>query len=251
MPMARYADLHETILPILCRLLADAPLPHTGCMLDLACGDTAKWPIYREILGPEVRLLGIDWDRATLPSLPITGYTTGSKSSAQKSALVVGDAHQLPFSAASFDAALCIAAFGLFADAQRVLAELQRVLCPGAPALIFTAERRWVQVLHWPATLAARLNEAALHTTLPLAHTDLIGDLVATLHHSGFAHVAGRAFLLEENLPPAAAELALLPWADVRPLLAANLTPTELMECDLIAPEIDLCSVGLACVAHN
>jgi SAM-dependent methyltransferase len=218
-------------------------------VLDLACGDAAKWPIYQAVLGLDVRFVGVDWDREAI-ALPVpTSAATDLQRIAQP-CVVVGDAHQLPFAAATIDAALCIAALGLFADAQRVLTELRRVLRPNAPAVFFTAERRWAEVMRWPAALAAQLGAAAAQTGLPVASADLTGDLEQALHLSGFPRVAGRAFLLEEHLPPAIAELALLPWAEVRPVLAANLSVAALVACDSIEPEIELCSVALACVAH-
>jgi ubiquinone/menaquinone biosynthesis C-methylase UbiE len=213
-------------------------------VLDLACGDAAKWPIYQAVLGPNVRFVGVDWD---LEAIAIAAIDPQHHLPPR---MVIGDAHQLPFVADAFDAALCIAALGLFADSQRVLTELRRVLRPNAPAVIFTAERRWAQVMHWSAALASQLGAAAAQTVLPLASADLTGDLEQALHLSGFHRVAGRAFLLEENLPPALAELALLPWAAVRPVLAANLSAAALVACDSIEPEIELCSVALACVAH-
>jgi hypothetical protein len=106
-------------------------------------------------------------------------------------------------------------------------------------------------MLRWPAALTAQLGAAAAQTVLPAASADLTGDLEMALHHSGFRRVAGRAFLFEEHLPPAIAELALLPWAAVRPVLAANLSAATLMACDSIEPEIELCSVALACVAYE
>jgi ubiquinone/menaquinone biosynthesis C-methylase UbiE len=248
--MAGYSTLHEPLLPILHRLLADAALLRTGCVLDLACGDAAKWPLYQAAFGPNVQLVGVDWDREAIALPMATSAATDPQHNAQPR-VVVGDAHQLPFAAATFDAALCIAALGLFADAQRVLTELRRVLRPNAPAVIFTAERRWAQVMRWPAALAMQLGALTAQTALPSASADLTGDLEQVLHLSGFPRVTGRAFLLEEHLPPAIAELALLPWAAVRPVLAANLSAADLVACDSIEPEIELCSVALAGVAYR
>jgi SAM-dependent methyltransferase len=75
----------------------------TGRTLDLACGDR--------------RLGDIGIDRAP------------------GAATVLGDAHALPFAAASFDTVTCHLAFMLFAEPARVVAELARVLAPGGSFL--------------------------------------------------------------------------------------------------------------------
>lgn len=99
------------------RLAARVP---PGRVLDLACGDGALL----ERLGP--RAIGIDLSRGELarararsPVLPV----------------VQARAQALPFRDASFDAATCHLAFMLFDDIERVVAELARVLRPGAPFL--------------------------------------------------------------------------------------------------------------------
>jgi SAM-dependent methyltransferase len=82
-----------------------------GRVLDLACGD-----------GPLLKLLddavGVD---ISLVDLQLAGQGVQAR------------AQQLPFANRSFDAATCHLAFMLFDDIELVVAELARVLRPGAP----------------------------------------------------------------------------------------------------------------------
>jgi ubiquinone/menaquinone biosynthesis C-methylase UbiE len=57
-------------------------------------------------------------------------------------AYVRGDAVELPFRDASFDAVCCFAALHLFADPLAALDEMRRVLRPGGRIAIMTSVRR-------------------------------------------------------------------------------------------------------------
>ena len=98
------------------RLAARVP---TGHVLDLACGDG---PLLR-LLGP--RAIGVDLSRGELSHARETDDVHVLQARAQ----------QLPFRDACFDAATCHLAFMLFEDLEEVVAELARVLKPGAPFL--------------------------------------------------------------------------------------------------------------------
>jgi SAM-dependent methyltransferase len=228
------AELHEPLIPVLRAVLADLEIPRAARVLDVGCGDCAKWPLYRDCLGAELALLGADLDRAALRG---------------PGALVVADAHALPFPDAACGAALCVATLGLLADRGRALREMRRVLAPGAPLLIVTAERRWALVRRWPPALAARLA-APLDRAARAAHPDLIGDLGRDLEQAGLGLTHGRAFLAEAGLPPLAAELALLPWGQIRAHAAGVLSAGELAACDAQEPDLELCSVVLVAHAH-
>jgi SAM-dependent methyltransferase len=114
------------------RLAARVP---KGRVLDLACGDGTLL----ELLGP--RAIGIDISRAEIErARQRTGTYVGAergspkRQSAKRSRGVAqARAQQLPFGDRTFDAATCHLAFMLFDDIPRVVAELARVLKPGAP----------------------------------------------------------------------------------------------------------------------
>jgi SAM-dependent methyltransferase len=92
------------------RLVERAPM---GRVLDLGCGDG---PLLR-LLGP--RAVGVDVSFDELQGA--------------NGAVVQARAQELPFGDAAFDAATCHLAFMLFDDIETVVAELGRVLRPGAP----------------------------------------------------------------------------------------------------------------------
>jgi SAM-dependent methyltransferase len=91
-----------------------ALVPRTGRILDLACGDS--------YLASLTGAIGVDLAPARLAG------TRGVP-------LVAARAQQLPFADGAFAAATCHLAFMLFDDIEQVVAELGRVLQPGAPFL--------------------------------------------------------------------------------------------------------------------
>ncbi|HWQ14979.1 MAG TPA: class I SAM-dependent methyltransferase [Roseiflexaceae bacterium] len=289
-------QLHAPLIPILHYALAQARLPRDGLALDLACGAGEKLPLLVAALGPGVRLLGVDIDRAAVRELADStrrhentrtrrqegdraqepaGCTTDASAplglcafAPSRLRVLAADAHALPLRNACLDAAFCVAALGLFAHPHLALRELRRVLRPGAPALIVTAERLWAPVVRWPEDLAARLcgRLHAIHgehgehgygtpTRVPscppwITNPDLGGDLAALLASAGFAPQV-RAFLLEDAPHPLRLELPLLPWPALRPLVAGALPPADLARYDASAgrAEIELVSVALVAVA--
>jgi SAM-dependent methyltransferase len=237
-----YDDLHTPWLPILDHLLTTAPLPRQGITLDLGCGMASKWPRYRAILGGEVGLIGLDWDRQALANAN------------RRFAMLTADAQSIPLANASCDAALCIAALGSFAAPAQALSELRRVLRPNAPALILTAEQRWAIPSQWPTELNQLLAIWATTTTLPSADSDLCGDLVALCHSAGFHTLYPRAFSLDHPFinDPHLAELRLIPWPALRQLLQPILSPADLHACDQINHDLDyeLATVVLTILAN-
>jgi SAM-dependent methyltransferase len=188
---------------------------------------------------------------------------------------VVGDAQALPLRDGCCAAAFCIAALSLFPDRRAALRELRRTLAPGGVALLVVGAQAWAQIVRWPADLAARLAAAyaqalAAGIAPPPATPDLGGDLADLLLGAGFAAPLIRAFLLDRPTTPRtanraatdyglratdsplAAELPLLPWPALRPLLAGRLFPTELARCDELAagPQIELCTLALVAQAR-
>jgi SAM-dependent methyltransferase len=100
-----------------------AKLVPAGRVLDLACGDGALL----ELFGPHA--IGLDLSRGELARARARVTSTSTISAH----LVQARAQQLPFRDATFDAATCHLAFMLFDDIDSVVAELARVLKPGAP----------------------------------------------------------------------------------------------------------------------
>jgi|GEM_PF-640099 len=247
--LAQLDELHAPLLPILRYVLAATALPQAGTALDLACGDGRKTALLARACGPGVRLIGIDSDHSAIQRAQRLQHEAQAELNTN---WVVGDALALPLRSGSCSAAFCIAAIGLFNDRPAALRELRRVLAAGGVALVITATQTWAPVTRWPAELAERLRAAytnALHMghSALAASADLGDDMGALLYDVGFSAPHIRAFLLDTVAHPLAAELPLLSWASLRPLLTAQLAPAELDICDqlAVAAEIELCTLAL------
>ena len=114
-------------------------VPH-GPVLDLACGDGTLLAL----LGPNA--VGVDSSAAELQAamhtisrmqdIDAAGRTISRMQDIERGAnmhLARARAQALPFRDETFEAAACHLAFMLFDDVERVVAELARVLEPGAP----------------------------------------------------------------------------------------------------------------------
>ncbi len=245
-----FTDLHVPMIPFLRRTLAAAPLSRSGIILDLACGDAQKWPLYREILGADVTLVGVDLGFSVRPqaagkivALIQKGMTTPIEA---EQLLLTADAHRLPFAAAMLDGALCVAAFGLFSEPERVLRDVRYALKPGAVAVYVTAERRWVYAWRWSPRLALRVAAACADVVIPLSHPDLTGDLVAQLQATGYSSIGSMAALLDSDLPEVCAALAVLPWNVLLPILTPRISLSDLAACEYTECDLELRSIALA-----
>ncbi len=107
-----------------------AKVPRDARVLDVACGDGTLLGL----LGP--RAVGVDMSIGELGRASARAGSSGrARASEPAPVLHVAQARaqQLPFADATFDAATCHLAFMLFDDIELVVAELARVLEPGAP----------------------------------------------------------------------------------------------------------------------
>ncbi len=246
-------DLHAPLVPLLRLVPAQVPSGHGRVVLDVACGTGLKSSWLAEGLLPEGRVIGIDRDVAALsvarrhnPDMPFVW--------------LAGDAQELPLRADVADLAWCVAALGLFADADLALRELRRVLKPGGTVIVATGAQLWVRARHWPpdlaALLAAAYAQAPATGSSPVPPADDLGaDLAAQLTRAGFAAVVVRAFLPESSVadvPPQAAEFALTDWSVLRTRVAPWLSSAELERCDAFAttePEPEIATVLLVGIA--
>ena len=95
-------------------------------VLDLAAGTGASAIFLAEQFGCEV--VGVDYGRE---SVALANRTAAEAGLADQVRFELGDAEQLPFNAASFDAVICECAFCTFPDKATAAAEIARVLRPG------------------------------------------------------------------------------------------------------------------------
>jgi SAM-dependent methyltransferase len=99
-------------------------LPERGRILDVGSGTGSLAFAIAERKG-QARVLGID------PSREYVAYAISRNSFPDRASFVVGDAQQLHFPDASFDAALSLLVFNFIPDPEKALLELRRVTKPG------------------------------------------------------------------------------------------------------------------------
>ena len=106
------------------RLVDFADLPERGRMLDAGSG-TGSLAFAVAERNSRSRVLGID------PSQEYVAYAISKNPFPDRASFEVGDAQQLRFPDASFDAALSLLVFNFIPDPKKALSELRRVTKPG------------------------------------------------------------------------------------------------------------------------
>jgi SAM-dependent methyltransferase len=148
-------------------------------VLDVACGTGNFTRDFARSVGPDGLVVGIDVSETMLArAVADTRDTT-----LDQVAYVRGDAQELPFREASFDAVCCFAAFHLFDDPMRALDRMRAVLTPGGRIALFTSVRgRSTPLRTLESVLGARSG----------AHLFERDELVAELERRGFVEVRQR-----------------------------------------------------------
>jgi SAM-dependent methyltransferase len=106
------------------RLVDFTGVPEKGRILDVGSG-TGSLAFAIAERKPGVQVMGID------PSREYVAYATSKSPVGDRASFQVGDAQQLNFPDASFDAALSLLVFNFIPDPKRALLELRRVVKPG------------------------------------------------------------------------------------------------------------------------
>jgi SAM-dependent methyltransferase len=146
-------------------------------VLDVACGTGNFTRRFARSVGPEGLAVGIDLSVTMLGRAVADTRAAGLDA---QTAYVRGDAEQLPFRAASFDAVCCFAALNLMADPIASIQSMARVLAPGGRIALFTS---------------ARLRSPGLRTWQSLAVSQSgmrlfeLDELTGTLDRLGFEDV--------------------------------------------------------------
>ena len=130
--------------------LAFSNLPKAGKVLDVGSGTGALSSAIAE-RSPQLHIVGID------PSAEYVAYAKSKTPSPDRTVFEVGDAQQLRFPAATFDAAISLLVFNFIPDPGKALRELRRVTRPGglvsAAVWDYGAGMRMLRVF-WDAAVA-------------------------------------------------------------------------------------------------
>jgi len=135
-------------------LLPDLRLPERACILELGCGGGTY---VRLLAGLGYRTIGLDY---SVPSL----HRAVAADPGRKGRYLAGEAYCLPFAAGSFDLVVSIGVLQALSEPARALAEMTRVMRPGAALVVealnghgAVALARWaIQRLRgWPSRVRA------------------------------------------------------------------------------------------------
>ncbi|WP_445148455.1 class I SAM-dependent methyltransferase [Baekduia sp. Peel2402] len=166
--------------PIQRRPIADAvaafaaSLPAGTRVLDAGAGDAPYRPLF-----VHCEHVTQDWP--------------GSEHAGGRASAIVADLHHLPVADASFDAVLCTEVLEHVAEPERVVAELRRVLRPGAPLLVtvpFVGELHEEPHDHWRYTshgLRGTLERGGFADVVVTPLTGYWSTLAHVLRHAALA----------------------------------------------------------------
>ena len=155
-------------------LVAFADLPEQGWMLDVGSGTgSLAFAIAERKAGASV--LGVDRSREYV------AYASNSNMFADRVSFEVGDAQQLKFPDASFDAALSLLVFNFIPRPEKALLELARVIKPGgrisAAVWDYDAGMRMLRTF-WDAAVAIDPEAVTLdEKQMPLCRAGELSDL--------------------------------------------------------------------------
>jgi SAM-dependent methyltransferase len=177
------------------RLIVDQIAPKPGeSLLDVACGTGAAARYAATLVAPGGFIGAIDID----PAMVAHGRTLGGADAIDWR---VGDAQILPWGDASFDIVLCAQGYQFFADRQKALREMRRVMKPGGRLAVAV----FCALPYCPGheTVAAALEKHEVDTT-GIQRPYSFGDPVAlgdAVQAAGFTELAVIRRFVEARFP--------------------------------------------------
>jgi ubiquinone/menaquinone biosynthesis C-methylase UbiE len=161
-------------------------------VIDIGSGPGILLAEMAEVVGPEGRATGVDVSDSMLA---LTAQRFSSSLVKDRVSFLKADATRLPFEPASFDAAISTQVYEYVPDIDLALAELYRVLRPGARAVILDTD--WDSIV-WNATDEALMGRVLSLWTRRFAHPHLPRTLSHRLRAAGF-QVLGREVVVFFN----------------------------------------------------
>jgi len=206
-------SVHPFLRDVAARSLARLALEPGESVLDVGCGTGVFLPALAGIVGAAGRVVGLDHSAAFLEEARrrLAGASLDGRVE-----LVEGDAHQLPFGDATFDAVHCERVMMHLADPGLALREMQRVVRPGGRVLIAEVYAAGARMAH-PDPEAEQLISAGLVSGI--RNTSMGINLRGLLVRTGFRDVGGEVVgYFEETLDQDEAE----EWTAIARGLAAR-----------------------------
>lgn len=227
----------EVFLPWAELMVRETPILNGMSVLDVACGTGVVARCAARACAPRGRSSGIDIDPAMIQVAATVAAREGLDIDYR-----CASASELPFEAGSFDAALCLQGLQYFPDKAQALAELRRVMRPGARlvgvvwaemeacagnwAMITALERRGLDArdMRKPFVLS---DSTALRSTVEKAGFDEVTVKVA---HRTVRFESAKVFVesIAQGAPSSRLALAQVPppqWQDFRSEVDAQLAP--------------------------
>jgi SAM-dependent methyltransferase len=216
----------EVFLPWAELMVQEAHIQNGMRTLDVACGTGVVARCAARLCGPRGRSIGLDIDPAMIKVARAAALREGLEIDYQ-----CGSASELPFEAGSFDAALCLQGLQYFADKEQALAELRRVMRPGASlvavvwaemeacagnwAMIVALERRGIDAKDMRKPFALS-DSAALRALAAQAGFE---DVTVEVAHRTVRFASAKAFVesIAQGAPSSRLALAQVPpaqWQD-------------------------------------
>jgi arsenite methyltransferase len=162
-----------------------------GCsVIDVGSGPGILLAEMADVVGPEGHVTGIDVSDSMLA---LTARRFSTSPVKDRVSFLKGDATRLPFDAASFDAAISTQVYEYVPDVDLALADLYRVLRPGARAVILDTD--WASIV-WNATDEALMDRVLSLWTRRFAHPHLPRTLSHRLRVAGFRVLGREVFVL-------------------------------------------------------
>lgn len=144
------------------KYIAELRLSGSARVLEVGCGTGAMLRALVRSGGFGGSAVGVDQSPAFVEA---AGRFAAAEGVADRLQFAVGDAHQMAFSDASFDAVIVNTVMSHVSDPDRVLAEVARVLRPGGKVVIFDGDYASLTYAHADAELGQRMDKALAEAT--------------------------------------------------------------------------------------
>jgi ubiquinone/menaquinone biosynthesis C-methylase UbiE len=175
---ARYVALSQAYFERL-------PLSPPCRVLALGCGTGVEVRALKRMVDPQVTVVGIDHSSALVER---ARAETADEGLSENVEYLIGDAHDLPYSAAEFDVVMLHTLISHVDDPGRVLAEARRVLRPAGTIAIFDGDYASLTFAHPDAVTAVTVEEKLKQ--IMVANPRVMRDLPRLLQEAGLDLVA-------------------------------------------------------------